>query len=622
MNTDHIPRQHIVSDFIINLSSHTLSDAEVSLLNKGLSFIPTVKSFPLSLMESCIYRNLRNIKLRDYFFDKDSDDNAEYDPNAFHNKFINRSTWIPASNKLSSSCRYALQHLQDYIQNYIYSHIWHPIPDQPARLRTFSNISDNLSPEERSAIRSLKNNNNILIKPADKGGAVVLLDVESYRAEGLRQLHNTDYYRPIPESSSRNTVSRINAILMRMRNRGFISYKQYSYLAADFPEDPRCFYLLPKVHKNYSKWPSPSMPEGRPIVSDCSSETYHICELLDYYLQPLSIQNPAYLKDTYHFISRIRGRSIPASSYLVTADVTALYTNMHINRSIEAVRSIFKEFPDHNRPDTELLELLEIALTTNEFSFDGKMFLQICGTAMGKGFAPSLANIYLRSFDAKALSYNRESLAFYGRFIDDIFFIWLASSVELEAFQDYLNSLIPGIKVTFTVREILTEFLDTTVYLSTDPNDYNNSIINTQVFFKPTDTHQLLHASSFHPRHTTKGILKSQLIRFKRISTSYADYSNSCEILYNVLRHRGYSRTYYRDLKYSVWYTDFSARKSTPKADSIWPIVNYYDTMGNALGIVMRRTIQHLPCARNVRLISAHRRHRNLKDILTRSRFP
>jgi len=263
VNTDHIPRHHIASDFIINLSSHTLSDAEVSLLNKGLSFIPTVKCFPLSLMESCIYRNLRNIKLRDYFFDKDSEDNTEYDPNAFHNKFINRSTWIPALNKLSSSCRYALQHLQDYIQKYIYSDIWQP--NQPARLRTFSNNSDNLSPEERSAMRSLKSNSNILIKPADKGGAVVLLDVESYRAEGLRQLHNTDYYRPISESSSRNTVSRINAILMRMKNRGFISYKQYSYLAADFPEDPRCFYSYLKFTR--------IIPNGRLLPCQTQSLT-------------------------------------------------------------------------------------------------------------------------------------------------------------------------------------------------------------------------------------------------------------------------------------------------------------------------------------------------------------
>jgi len=58
-------------------------------------------------------------------------------------------------------------------------------------------------------------------------------------------------------------------------------------------------------------------------------------------------------------------------------------------------------------------------------------------------------------------------------------------------------------------------------------------IITPKIFFKNTDTHQLLHASSHHPKHTTKGILKSQFIRFKRISSIRFDYDKSCSILFN-----------------------------------------------------------------------------------------
>jgi len=45
-----------------------------------------------------------------------------------------------------------------------------------------------------------------------------------------------------------------------------------------------------------------------------------------------------------------------------------------------------------------------------------------------------------------------------------------------------------------------------------------------EYFFKPTDTHQLLHGSSYHPKHTTKGILKSQILRFKRISSCWGGF--------------------------------------------------------------------------------------------------
>jgi len=61
---------------------------------------------------------------------------------------------------------------------------------------------------------------------------------------------------------------------------------------------------------------------------------------------------------------------------------------------------------------------------------------------MGKSFAPSLANIYLKPLDLQALAYNTEVLKQFFRFIDEIFFIWLASRKELEIFQQFINNNI------------------------------------------------------------------------------------------------------------------------------------------------------------------------------------
>jgi len=57
----------------------------------------------------------------------------------------------------------------------------------------------------------------------------------------------------------------------------------------------------------------------------------------------------------------------------------------------------------------------------------------------------------------------------------------MALKAELLILQDYLNTVIPRIQVTFTVRESLIKFLDTTVYFSIDPVDYTRSILDTQV---------------------------------------------------------------------------------------------------------------------------------------------
>ena len=52
----------------------------------------------------------------------------------------------------------------------------------------------NLHKEEQLAIKSLSSNTSIVIKPASKGGTVVVQDVLDYINEGLRQLSDSKFY--------------------------------------------------------------------------------------------------------------------------------------------------------------------------------------------------------------------------------------------------------------------------------------------------------------------------------------------------------------------------------------------------------------------------------------------
>ena len=51
-----------------------------------------------------------------------------------------------------------------------------------------------LTKEEYKAVRSLKNNEDIVIKPVDNGSAIVILDKQSKINEGQKQLNNTQFY--------------------------------------------------------------------------------------------------------------------------------------------------------------------------------------------------------------------------------------------------------------------------------------------------------------------------------------------------------------------------------------------------------------------------------------------
>ncbi|KAJ8034221.1 hypothetical protein HOLleu_20964 [Holothuria leucospilota] len=52
----------------------------------------------------------------------------------------------------------------------------------------------NLSLHERKALHDLKNNNDIVVRQADKGGAITLLDRDAYVREASTQLSNKDFY--------------------------------------------------------------------------------------------------------------------------------------------------------------------------------------------------------------------------------------------------------------------------------------------------------------------------------------------------------------------------------------------------------------------------------------------
>ena len=72
-------------------------------------------------------------------------------------------------------------------------------------------------------MKSLKNNENIIIKPADKGSAIVILDKQSYINEGQGQLHNTQFYEETESNHTGEVISRVNLHVHNMLQRGEIS---------------------------------------------------------------------------------------------------------------------------------------------------------------------------------------------------------------------------------------------------------------------------------------------------------------------------------------------------------------------------------------------------------------
>lgn len=560
------------------------------------------------------HRLIRSIKLRDYFEEKEKN---EYD---FSIKtFTNKSTWTPADHLLRQTTLDTVQEIISTTESVIRHR--RTINNNQILLRNFE---DNLTSNEREALEELKNNSEIVIKPADKGSATVIMDKTAYVTEALRQLNNTKYYRKLDRPTFINNVKPINEILDEMAALQVISDKQLKFLRADASDRQRIFYLLPKIHKPRDKWPQANrMPEGRPIISDCGSESYRVSQYIDSFIRPISIKHPSYIRDTYDFVSKVRNQQIPSDAFLVTGDVCALYTNMHIDRTIETVREALRKHPVDGRPDQHIIRLLEITLRNNDFVFNKEFFLQICGTAMGKTYAPGLADLYLEHFDNVASNNFHIRPLFYYRFLDDTFFVWTGSLEQLHEYELFLNQIIPGIVITLNVSPISVNFLDTTVYKKS--LNHTASTLLTKVYFKETDTHQLLHQDSFHPKHTTRGVLKSQILRFQRISSTYEDFTSACNILFKSLAKRRYSSRLMRKMKVDIWRKSQSTLSvavtvvDEERTAPLLPVVVPYNEVGTELAKRWRQTIERNEMYQQYRIITAYKTGRNLRKNLVKS---
>lgn len=114
---------------------------------------------------------------------------------------------------------------------------------------------------------------------------------------------------------------------------------------------------------------------------------------------------------------------------------------------LQIIRTIFNRHPDKNRPDEDILQLLEICLTYNDFLFDGQNYLQIHGTAMGHRYAPSYANLYVSEWERGTLEKCPLQPLFYFHFLDDIIGAWGHGEEKFLQFIHILNHHHPTIKV-------------------------------------------------------------------------------------------------------------------------------------------------------------------------------
>ena len=82
------------------------------------------------------------------------------------------------------------------------------------------------------------------------------------------------------------------------------------------------------------------------------------------------------------------------------------------------------------------------------FQFGDQFYEQVDGAAMGSPLSPIVANLYIESFERKALTTAPARPRLWIQYVDDTFVLWSHSDELLEELHDHLNQQHPSIQFT------------------------------------------------------------------------------------------------------------------------------------------------------------------------------
>ena len=135
------------------------------------------------------------------------------------------------------------------------------------------------------------------------------------------------------------------------------------------------------------------------------------------------------LNNSYDFADTLRTLNGANNSFMCSLDISSLYTNIPVAETIDLIldklyvnnTSIYNGISRVN-----FRKLLELSLNDTYFKFNGKIYKQKEGLAMGASPSPIIANIFLNHFETHCLAECPVNFKpqFYRRYLDDTFLIF------------------------------------------------------------------------------------------------------------------------------------------------------------------------------------------------------
>ena len=386
---------------------------------------------------------------------------------------------------------------------------------------------DNLTKEQRRALKELRGLEDEVILPADKGNATVVMTREDYNTK-MRGMLETATYQQLKKDPTAAQERKLTSRLGRLKKEGEIPESLYQRLRPSGSQLPR-IYGLPKIHK-------PEVPL-RPIVACIGAPSYKLSKYITSLISPLAGRTDSHVKNSKHFVEMMSGLRIEDDEMLVSFDVSSLFTNVPVDEAVRVIHDRLQNdvtLCDRTTlsPD-RVAELLEVCLRSTYFCYGGTFYEQQEGAAMGSPVSAAVANLYMEFFEDLALRSAPVTPRLWKRYVDDTCCIVKKGTVE--ALLGHLNSVRPSIKFTVEVEKDGTlPFLDTLLQRKGDGS------LDVTVYRKPTHTDRYLDFQSHHPPHVKRGLVRCLFDRARSVTSSQDNLQKEERHLAKVLKQNGY----------------------------------------------------------------------------------
>ena len=163
-------------------------------------------------------------------------------------------------------------------------------------------------------------------------------------------------------------------------------------------------------------------------------------------------------------------------SFDVKSQFTSIPLQLALDCTENAIKNSTAELP---LPTDDIMDLLNLCLTSTYFQYNGKHYKQLHGTAMGSPVSVVVAEIVMQNIEEQAVATYTRTIPIWLRYVDDTF--TAVHKDGIDDFHEHLNRQNADIQFTKEMEEDgKIPFLDCLVT--------RDNKLQTTVYRKPTHT--------------------------------------------------------------------------------------------------------------------------------------